>query len=229
MALDVYVMPLWRFKAGDFRLPIETVVGIQPKVISPEGVQELPQRIGWFARWRARRAVRAIRKTVDRANNARITWVDDGEVVYAEQSLGFESLRAFAYWLDCRDRLSEFEEPPNGNYYEHPVWKLEVSRISFPHLVEHDCYSGYYLPCEFERTVQVEPYLLAGRWPTARSVGSTTHLMRELEYLQSVLQLPDQYEYPTDDPLLSVKQAYIQLREIAHQSLRHGLPVIFWG
>jgi hypothetical protein len=33
MALDAYVMPLWRFKAGDFTSPIEETLGIRPTVI----------------------------------------------------------------------------------------------------------------------------------------------------------------------------------------------------
>ena len=34
MALDAYVMPLWRFKAGDFTSPIEENLGVKPNVIS---------------------------------------------------------------------------------------------------------------------------------------------------------------------------------------------------
>ena len=35
MALDIYVMPLWRFKVGDFRSPIETATGIRPSSLVP--------------------------------------------------------------------------------------------------------------------------------------------------------------------------------------------------
>jgi hypothetical protein len=229
MGLDVYVMPLWRFKVGDFRSPIEVATGIRPKIVTADGIEERPARIGWLARWRARRQVAAIRKAVESANGIRIRWVDEGGVVYAEQSRGFEALRAFAKWLDCRDQFTEFGPPPQGDYYKHPVMAAEVSRLSCPHLVEHDCYNGYYLPCEFERVTQVEPYLIFGEWPASKSVGSTPRLLRELDLVQAQLQVPDGYDYPADDPLVEVKAAYLQLREVAQLSCQHGLPIIFWG
>jgi hypothetical protein len=229
VALDVYVMPLWRFKAGDFRSPIEAATGIRPKIVTANGIEEQLARVGWLVRWRARRQVAAIRKAVAAANGARIKWSDDGGVVYAEQSFGFEPLRAYAKWLDCRDRFPEFDPPPDGDYYKHPVFATKVQRLSCPHLVEHDCYSGYFLPCEFGRMAHVEPYMIFGRWPAPRSVGSAPRLVRELNTVQSKLELPEDYDYGADDPLLAVKAAYLQLRRVAELSCQHGLPVIFWG
>lgn len=229
MGLDVYVMPLWRFKVGDFRSPIEAATGIRPKIITNDGIEERPARVGWLARRRARRQVTAIRKSVEAANGTRIRWADDGGVVYAEEARGFEPLRAYAKWLDYRDRFPKFGAPPEGDYYKHPVMAAKVGRLSCPHLVGHDCYNGYYLACEFERLAEVEPYLIFGQWPASRSVGSAPRLMRELESVQAELRVPDGYEYPADDPLVAVKAAYLQLREIAELSCRHGLPIIFWG
>jgi hypothetical protein len=91
MGLDVYVMPLWRFKVGNFDLPIEAAVGIRPKIITAEGIEERPARAGWLGRWRARRQVAAIRKAVEAANDAPVRWADEGGVVYAEQSCGFDA------------------------------------------------------------------------------------------------------------------------------------------
>jgi hypothetical protein len=229
VGLDVYVMPLWRFKVGDFRSPIEVATGIRPKIVTADGVEERPARVGWLGRWRARRAVAALHRAVEDANGTRIRWADEGGVVYAEQSWGFEPLRAYAKWLDCLDRFPEFSPLPEGDYYRHPVMAAEVSRLSCPHLVEHDCCNGYYLPCEFERVAEVEPYLIYGQWPASRSVGSAPRLLRELESVQAELRVPDEFEYPEDDPLLPVKAAYLQLREAAELSCRHGLPIIFWG
>ncbi len=229
MALDVYVMPLWRFKVGDFRSPIEVATGIRPKVATAGGIEERPAHVGWLRRWRARRQVAAIRKAVEAANGVRVQWSDEGEVVYAEQSKGFEPLRAYAKWLDCRSEFPTFVPPPEGDYYKHPVMVAEVGQPSCPHLVEHNCYSGYYLPCEFERLVEVEPYLIFGQWPASRSVGSAPRLLRELESVQAELRVQAGYEYPAGDPLGAVKAAYLQLREVADLSCRHELPVIFWG
>jgi hypothetical protein len=228
VGLDVYVMPLWRFKAGDIRSPIEAATGIRPKIVTADGIEQRPSRAGRLSKWRARRQVTALRRAVEAANGTRICWTDEGEVVYAEQSSGFEPLRAYAKWLDCRDRFPEFGPAPEGDH-KHPVMAAEVGRLSCPHLVGHDCYSGYYLPCEFERLAEVEPYLIFGQWPASRSVGSSPRLLRELEIVQLELQVADDVEYSADDPLWVVKEAYLQLRQVADLSCRHGLPVIFWG
>jgi hypothetical protein len=229
LTLDVYVMPLWRFKMGDFRSPVEAATGIRPKVVTAGGIEERPARVGWIGRWRARRQVANIRKAVEAANGIRIQWSDEGGVVYGEQSQGFEPLRAYAKWLDCRSEFPAFEPTPEGDYYKHPVMAAKVRRLSCPHLVEHDCYSGYYLPCEFERLVRVEPYLIFGQWPASRSVGSARRLLRELESVQAELGVQAKYECPDGDPLGAVKTSYLQLREVADLSCRHELPVIFWG
>jgi hypothetical protein len=229
MGLDVYVMPLCRFKVGDFHSSIEEAIGIHPTMVTADGITQRPTRVGWFARWRARRQVAAIRRAVEAANGISVRWADEGGVVYAKQSRGFESLQAYARWLDCRERFPEFDPPPEGDYYKHPTLAAEVSQLSCPHLVEHDCYSGYYLPCEFERLVEVEPYKLFGQWPASRAVGSSPRLLRELDFVQAALQVPEGYAYPAEDPLVAVKAAYLQLQEIAELSCQHGLPIIFWG
>ena len=229
MGLDVYVMPLWRYKVGDFRSPIETSTGIRPKIVTADGIDDRPARVGWLQRLRARREVAAIRKAVKAANGNSIHWTDEGAVVYARQSWGLEALKAYARWLDCRDEFPRFESPPEGDYYKHPVLFTQVARPSCPHLTGHDLYNGYFLPCEFERLVDVEPYMIFGRWPASRTVGSTPRLLRELDTVQAELRVPARYEYRADDPLAAVKAAYLQLREVAELSCRHSLPVIFWG
>ncbi len=60
MGLDFYVMPLWRFKAGDFRSAIEAAIGFRPNYLSTDGIAERPARVGWFAKWRSRRRVAAM-------------------------------------------------------------------------------------------------------------------------------------------------------------------------
>ena len=229
MALDVYVMLLWRFKVGDFRSPIEAATGLRPKIITADGVEIRPARAGWFARRRARRQVTAIRKAVEEANGTHVQWSDEGGVVYSQQSYGFESLRAYARWLDCRADFPEFDLTPDGDYYKHPVLALRDVAWSCPHLVNHSCFSGYYLPCEFERLVEVEPHLIFATWVNTRDVGSAPRLLHELDLVQAELQVPEGYAFPADDPLRPVKGAYLQLREVAELSCQHGLPAIFWG
>jgi hypothetical protein len=222
-------MPIWRFKVGDFTSPIEAATGMRPKIVTPGGIVERPAHAGAIARWRARRQVKAIRKSVEAANRIQVRWTDEGGVAYCQQSRGFEPLRAYAKWLDCRNRFPHFGPAPDGNYYKHPAFLAQVDDLSCPHLVEHSCYSGYFLPCEFERLVKVEPFLIYGHWPSAHSVGSSPRLLRELERVQEELQVSSDYQYPQEDPLIAVKTAFLQLREVAQLSCQHGLPIIFWG
>ncbi|QDT56416.1 hypothetical protein Pan44_44700 [Caulifigura coniformis] len=234
MALDVYVMPLWRFKTGDFSTPIEEGLGLEPTIITSDGVVRPSQRRSrdWTSllrRFRARRETRAIRKAVESANLVRVRWNDDGPVQYSQQSPGFEALRAYARWLDCRDRIPRFDAPPERDYYKHPVMKEQISNPGCPHLVGHSCFSGYYLPVDFEKVVQVEPYLILGYYPATHAVGSSPRLMKELDRIQVDLQAPADQRLDASDPLVDVKVAYLQLRDIAELSCRHGLPVIFHG
>ncbi len=234
MALDVYVMPLWRFKVGDFESPITQALGIAPVVLTidaPDG-PVTTHRSGlasWWRRGRARREVEAIRRTVERENGVSARWNDNGPIAYSRQGHSFEALRAYARWLDCRDRFPTFDEPPEKNYYKHPVMKEQIPSPRFPHLTGHSCFNGYYLPVDFETIVSVEPYMILGRWPAHRQVGSSLRLMNELEIIHEVLQTPCGYLRNNDDPLADVKVAYQQLREVAELSCRHGLPVIFHG
>jgi hypothetical protein len=48
MALDVFVMPLWKFKAGDFTAPIEQTLGVKPTVVSLSQPRAEPWH--WFLR-----------------------------------------------------------------------------------------------------------------------------------------------------------------------------------
>jgi len=229
MALDIYVMPIWRFKVGDFNSPIQTNLGIRPKIVTAEGINEPAVKSGWVARWRARRQVAAIRKAVESTNGVPAKWKDDGQVVYAEQSRGMEPLRAYALWLDLLDRLPEFKPPPGGDYYKHPVWQLSHERpLSCPHLVEHDCYCGYFLPCDFEKPVQVEAYRIQS-WSFSRSVSSALRVRKELAFVAEHLSVPDTHEYPSDDPRVEVKSAFLQMQKVVDLSIMHGLPIIFWG
>lgn len=238
MALDIYVMPLWRFKAGDFSSPIEREMGLRPRIVTPEGFVERPTAVGWLARWRARREVASLQKSVGTACGTRVVWRDDGDVVYTGQGNDMLPIRVYARWLDFRDRFPTFEPPPDDDWREHPVWKVEyedLSRISCPHLLGHSFFSGYLLPCEFARPVEAEPYRIFNQWPAAHSVGSSPRLLRELEAVGGHLgplaeeELSADEEIPADDPLFPVKVAFRQLRKVVSLSCRHGLPVIFWG
>ena len=177
MALDVYVMPLWRFKAGDFEAPIEQNLRLEPSVVSVDGVEKPSRRrTGGLARWlhrsRARREVRAVRKAVEAANRVKVRWKDEGPVAYSHQSPGMEALRAYARWLDCRDRFPTFDAPPERDYYKHPVMNVQLANPTCAHLIGHSCFNGYYLPADFEQVAEVEPYLVFGWFERAFAQGT---------------------------------------------------------
>jgi len=40
MGLDIYVMPLWRFKVGDFLTPVEAPLGVTSRIVTLDGTLE---------------------------------------------------------------------------------------------------------------------------------------------------------------------------------------------
>jgi hypothetical protein len=145
MALDAYVMPLWRFKAGDFTSPIENALGIKPTVISLADAP--PPRACWYVRLldnagiidfvppppepspeelrtTATQEVDALKSQLTEMLGTPIDWPDEGSVHYNKQFHEPVIMRAFAAWHDHQDELPEFTSPPEQNYYKHPVWSL---------------------------------------------------------------------------------------------------------
>src|SRR5262245_29757091 len=116
MALDVFVMPLWRFKAGDFTSPIEQKLGIKPTVISlsapPPPSRPLFLRIcAWLGLFEFHEApsgeeLKAL--SIDRVDNLkselarltgkRVDWNDDGPIAYSNQFHQPIILRVLAAW-----------------------------------------------------------------------------------------------------------------------------------
>jgi hypothetical protein len=134
---------------------------------------------------------------------------------------GKEVLGAFREILHrLEDNPWDFGEPaPGGDYYKHPVMQLESDRpFRCPHLVGHDCYCGYYLPCDFEKVVQVEPYQVED-WSFSRSVGSSIRLRDELDFIETQLAAAPE----------EVKAACLQMRTVVDLSCQHGLPISFHG
>jgi hypothetical protein len=245
MSLDVFVMPLWRFKAGYFESPLETKLGLKPRIASLAGIYSLPYHWHWLRSYSARREVRSIKTAVAAQTGAPVDWKDDGPVLYSERPGGFEDLRAYAKWLDYRDRIPEFTAPEDRDFYKHEVWGLkDVANLSCPHLVKHDCYSGYFLPCDFRQIAEVEPYEAFGQ-SFKRPVGSSFQLRQELDLISKHLQLNVREWYDDKsahegfveingrshiaDPHYYVKWGFAVLQEASKLSCEHGLPIIFWG
>lgn len=98
MVLDVYVMPLIKFKRGEYTTGAERLAGKKAIIMTPTGpVYQRKQ-----AETTARREVEGIQQAVRRANpGLQITWRDEGDVVFAEQVWWtFMGLKAYARWVD---------------------------------------------------------------------------------------------------------------------------------
>lgn len=231
MALDVYVMPMWRFKAGDLTTGVQRQFAGKTTLVSPLGFLRLPNFKALLARRSAVRQVRAVVKEAEQSLGVRLRWRDEGEVVFSEQAWwGFEALRAYAKWLDLKDQLPAFEDPPENNFYKHPALKCEAPgrQFRFSQIIDHSCYSGYYVPCHFDRVVYVDSYQVFGRFTFQRSFGSSYTLHDQLGRLEP--EMPQD-----DDPVISessrraIAAGFKTLKDLCGHSLSHKLPIVFWG
>lgn len=122
MGVDAYVMPLWKYKAGDFETPLEAS-GLTPEVtyVGPGGIFTRERWTGLWAGRRAKREVRQLAREVSAANGGlSVTWTDEGNVVYAEQFRVGHPIRAYLWWRDRRDVLGEFRLPEEGDESARP-------------------------------------------------------------------------------------------------------------
>ena len=258
MALDVYVMPLWRFKAGDFKSPIEEALGIKPTIISLSGeiADAPPAPPPWYMRVLATiglveitevppppnpaekrtlavREVDALKMELSRFTGQVVDWRDEGEVYYNKQYHASRFLRAFAAWHDHRDAMPEFlPAEPGKDSENYPIWDQPApEKRRFPTLTKHSLYTGYFFPVPFEGVYQVEPFKIMDTWEFHHDVASSQTILRELdELLGSVLELA-----AGGGSLGHLK--YVEtartwggiLREVCALSVEHGVPVIFYG
>jgi hypothetical protein len=253
MALDAYVMPLWRFKAGDFTSPIEETLGIKPTVISL--AEPPPPTAPWYLRLLAKvgiidfippppepnpeerraasvREVDALKAQLTKMVGTPIDWPDEGRVHYNKQFHEPVTMRAFAAWLDHRNELPEFASPLEQNYYKHPVWSLpKPAKRRFPTLVEHSLHTGYLLPVPFEGNYKVEPFKIMDHWEFFHFVASSQTIMREatdfLEFLSTVPAANEQEPGPI--PFRDIRWYAEELKRMCSLSIEHRLPVIFYG
>jgi|GEM_PF-1617696 len=246
MALDVHVMPLWRFKAGDFTSPIEAELGVKPHVVALEKRRESepPRWARWLAaigaveiwqsdeptgeevREQAIRDVEALKSELSRRIGQTVDWRDDGGVHYSKQFHHPVTLRAFAAWVDHRGEMPEFAEVGISNYYHHPVWTREKPTVRrFPTLVGHNMNTGYFLPTPFSGVQAVEPFEVFGGLTFHHDVASTDAVLTELADLRTVL------DAMIREPaaLRDVRWYAEELQRICELSRQHGLPVIFHG
>jgi hypothetical protein len=161
-----------------------------------------------------------------------LKWEDNGPVVHAEQAWwGFVALQTFAKWIDYRDLFPSLEPPPEDSFYKHPIYLLKEPRrpFTYPHLIDHSCYSGYLLPCAFNEVLAVEPHQVY-HWTFFHSLGSAPTMYEELERLEKMVYEPTIRSHVVSSSDLELIDAgFNTLREVTKKSLESSLPVIFYG
>jgi hypothetical protein len=237
MALDIYVMPLWRFLAGDYEMVMERScarAGMRPPtIVTPRGI--LDRKRPPLDAYRMNMFKRKVRNVIERVAEfnrpAPIAWEDEGECVYAEQCHDYAmiSLRTYALWLDLGAATPGLTAPPENDFFKHPLWaRGDICPVTFPHLIGHDCYMSYYLPCEFKKITNVENVTLAGR-ATHRRAASSVRLQNELRLIEPSLTAGKGLRMLAEAQVTAIQQAHKQMTTVADLSCTHHLPIIFFG
>lgn len=229
MALDLLVMPLHRYLAGDFKTSTEQFVeslGDSSKYVRVGGKPNVPPD-------EAREFVRVMRLRLRDALGEDIRWRDEGETLLCRQLHrdAWHALRAFAADQQAPVRGFVYGEDSCDHPNLAPIYGGNPS--AFAHLIRHGDVNGMYLPCDFDRPFAMP---LFGGEPVTPLIGSSLRLLKELNVLGARLGLrvdegqagwTDQFE--RDDPLELPKSGWIVLRHAVRMSVAHKLPLIFDG
>jgi hypothetical protein len=209
VALDVYVMPLSRFWAGEFR----------PVSEDASRDESLGGRAPSCPPQEARERVTAVQEHLSRSTGTDARWNDDGESAFATrfERLDLHALRAFAAHHEKPGRLAFLRRrfAVRRDPREHPQLRkiYEGADTTFAHLMRHSDDRGFFAPTNFS-----EPVLCNERnwW----MVGSSPRLLGELERISGLF----------DDATPSaVRRAWEVLRDAAQASVEHQLPIIWQG
>lgn len=149
------------------------------------------------------------------------------------------NLRRYAAHIDINGKppleRCELEESSKDDFLLQ-IYDGDVD-TKFLHLIDHSDCDGYYIPCEFETPIWIEPAEIGMKdnEDILISVGSTNKLLKELEMLNEHLQidvnviddLESFSEKILDDDLEYVKWAWAVLYYMCKASIEHRQPIIF--
>jgi len=224
MSLDIHVMPLGKFWAGEYTTGAErfaTAQGIPYTRSSPKGIAPRDQ---------AYKAAKNVRQWMEQGSFlTEPAWEDDGEIVFSEQ-FRFEALHAVKAYAAHQERSDEVFNATT-DFTEAPFIKRVYAgaQTDFPHLIHHEDNTGFYVPLDFPH-----PKKLMGQPPT---VGSSIKLMMELASLRRKLgPLPTYEEWQAGTPIEAenpslewVKYGVLFLYQACWLSVQHQLPIIIDG
>jgi hypothetical protein len=225
MALDLHVMPLWKFWAGEYTTATERFAASTGVPMSRVG---RPKAL--YDPHEAQHLAKGVRLWIERQTGVSQAWEDDGDIAFSEQFQldAIHAVRAYAAHTDMS---------PDGpfeiitDFHRSPAVRRILAGVptEFPHLVFHEDNQGFYVPVDFEY-----PMKLMGKAPT---VGSSVQLMIELATLRRGLgdfpdfaarQQGEQGQEPHPGVAL-VKHGLAFLYHVCWTSVQTRLPIIFDG
>jgi len=228
MALDIFVMPLWKYLVGDFMTAAE-------RLCAEMGVPEKYHRVGGekpgLTEMEARQYVVEIQEEMARELGMGAKWPDEGDEVFGRQF-------PRDYWHALRAFAADQQYPQPGfvfgeDSHEHPglgrIWGGAESQ--YLHLIVHQDHCGYYLPCEFDEPLALK----TGEDSPPVCIGSSVALLRELNTLGAKLRMRNDLEdswggpFDENDPLNLAKSGWAFMHYCARLSVGHRLPIIFDG
>ena len=219
MALVVYVMPLWRYLAGDYeaaQAQFGADAGSRALSVSPAEARTFVARLRHGFRDVSRNAMR---------------WHDRGEAIFARpfNVESWNALRAFAADQQYPVERFNFGKESHRHPGLHEV--LYGHGSAFEHTVKQHETGGFYLPVDFAR-----PLELTVREDASSTIlaGSSLALLRELNLLGPRVGLerdlgelaPGEIFAVRPEPLQYVKFGWAFLRHAARLSVQHRLPII---
>lgn len=238
MSIDSYVMPLWRFRAGDVSTAVQRAFGAKTgaSLMTPDGRQMQVSEgkpIDKLEERRCRLWVERLKREVSRARpGVVIDWNDDGPTHYAEQVNGVLALTTYALALQYEDTLGPATLSDNQHPYTHPAWRAFVQNprpIRHRNLITLRVDVGYILPCDFDLPVRVDPRVENGRERFSQA-SSAPAVLRDVRALREELGVPAGYKGEAHDwPQNTVCWMLSEMERMLTLSDAHGLPVVLWG
>lgn len=235
MSIDAYVMPLWRFKAGDVTTAVQRMFGGKASAVVTADGQTLPpgKPIDKLTERRCRLEVERLKRDLARARRgASFDWNDDGPTVYQEQVNGVPFLSTYALAMQYEDILGPVSMSESGSPFQHPAWgqvRASPRPLRFKHLIALNTSLGVLLPCEFEGPTVCEWRTHDGK-AAQLFLDSAPALLREAKELREELGVPAGYRGEAHSfPQSVVCWSLYELNRMLALSAEHRLPVIFWG
>lgn len=224
MALDIFVMPFWKYLAGEYTTATERFAETSGTPYSRMGNPKAQA-----SEEEARRFGRNVRIWMERRFLTQDAWDDDGETVFSEQFSfsAIHAVRAYAAHQQWSTGLFELQ----SGFQDSPLLRKIYGGIptDFPHLIHHEDNQGFYVPLDFKH-----PTKLMGESPM---IGSSMQLMFELAALRASLgEFPTYEEWVNGSKISAehpgeelVKYGILFLYRACWLSVQHRLPIIFDG